>query len=221
MDAQKFRQLVTAMMAHDHDAMNELINAFESEGVRFEEALMYAYNHIDAIKPPTVSEKPAAEKKAQPQDTVPAAASKFGAPKSTTPLSVSPETTSVAGASGLPEFYADADKPGILHVHARGDATGQLFIVSQTIDAEHTVEIATMMKDAVVAAIISKTTMKLKLADNKDSAGNILSRRIQAEFGRDSIKPMEIWSGNAGEAGVIIAILRKALSYAAPDVIAS
>lgn len=222
MDAQTFKRLSQAMMAQDNDAFEKIVDAFESQGVHFEDALYFAYTSIDILKRPAqVTQAPAPQAAASTIPATGAVSSRFGAgaaaPAADDGASVPAEAT--MGGGGLPDFHSTPDTPGVMTAHARGDVRGQTFMLSQTIDVPSCEEISHTLKDAVVAAIISKTTLKLKLVDIKDSAGNVTSCQIQAVYARDNIAPVTVWESSKGEAGIVIAVLRRALSYASPDVV--
>jgi hypothetical protein len=188
------KQIVTRALHQDHSAVQELSALFKSHGIALDDALIYALQHAAALKA---------------QFTI--------TPPLPDPIATAPQAQITNAPSGLPRFLV---KGRALHAYAADDTAGQLFTFSTALDEQSLAIIADHLKDAVVAAILSKTTLKLKLLDTKDTQGMVLSCEISAEFARPDIKPISIFKGSKGEAGVNINILRKVLTYAAPSVMA-
>ena len=197
-DALSIKQIVARALHQDHSAVQELAAIFKAHGTALDDALIYALKNIDDIKAQFAPSAPA--------PTSPSL-----------PLSETLPPQSDKSKSGLPHFTV---KERMLYAYAPDDIEGQAFSFSTLLDDAILIEIAERLKDAVVAAILSKTTFKLKLVDTKDTMGAVLSSEIRAEFMRPEIKPITIFQGNKGEAGVNINILRKALSYAIPSLLA-
>ena len=76
-------------------------------------------------------------------------------------------------------------------------------------------------KDAIVAAILNKCGLKIKLFDAKDDNGAIVETVLRAEYNRDDMVPINIWSNpSKGEAGSLATVLRQIITAETPDLAA-
>ncbi len=117
---------------------------------------------------------------------------------------------------------------GVPHCTANGGdltlaiAGGQREVISlPALAAQHAGLIADSLTDAIVAAIINKSRMKLKLVDNRNSKGEVIETVLRAEYERDGMMPVQIWTNARGEVAALAAVLRKGLGSAAPDLMAA
>ena len=77
------------------------------------------------------------------------------------------------------------------------------------------------MKVALVAATLNKSRFKLKLLDVKNGKGEIIETVLQAEYERDGMIPVRIWSNVRGEVAALATVLRRAVANTLPDLVAA
>lgn len=127
----------------------------------------------------------------------------------------SPEDNVIASGE-IPEFKSNAG--GIIRVvFSNGAANNCILPACAANDAEH---IALAMKDAVVAAIINKTHIKIKLFDAKGDDGKVVETILRTEYDREDMQPVNLWSGTKGEAGTVASVLRPFIKEALPELVA-
>jgi hypothetical protein len=179
-------------------ALNGIKGAFEAEGVTLPQALAYAAKNIPAIK-------------------------QSGAPAIVTQAASQAPVSKMAGAavaavSGMPQCHVP--KPGFLELIPPGKPAGELIALQGAASAQADV-IAAGFKDALSAAIINKSKMKLKLVDVKDKRGEVIETVLQAEYERAGMIPVRIWGNVRGEAAALAAVLRKAVAANMPELVAA
>ena len=128
------------------------------------------------------------------------------------PQAAAPAEKAVStNASGVPEFTVLSN--GAIEV------LGNSYQLSG-----HAVEavdmIAVNLQDSIVAAILNKCHFKLKLFDVKNDKDEITETILRAEFDRDGMQPVQIWSNTKGEAGALAAVLRNLVKSNMPDLVA-
>jgi len=112
--------------------------------------------------------------------------------------------------SGVPELRVLSE--GSIELVLSGNSSGKIYKLPEE-SAIDIIDIAENMKDSMVAAIISKCKFKLKLFDIKDDGGNIIETELRAEYEREDVIPVKIWSNNSrGETGLLASVLRKLVS---------
>lgn len=116
--------------------------------------------------------------------------------------------------AGLPQCRTDA---GSIEILPAGASSGEKVLLPAAAAAEAGM-IAENLKDAIVAAVINKSRMKLKLLDNRNARGEVVETTLQAEYERDGMMPVQIWINARGEVAALAAVLRRALANAVPDV---
>lgn len=166
---------------------------FRAEGLTLSEAVLFAFDNIAVMK----QRKPAVTIEQKP--AVPAAPK----PVSTT---------------GMPNCRMP--KPGHIELIAPGAASGTVIALPPSA-AEDAAHIADHMKDALVASVINKSRFKLKLFDVKNPRGEILETCLQAEYDRDGMAVVKIWTNVRGECANLATLLRKAAAQVYPDLYAS
>lgn len=166
---------------------------FRAEGLTLSEAVLFAFDNIAVMK----QRKPAVTIEQKP--AVPAAPK----PVSTT---------------GMPNCRMP--KPGHIELLAPGAASGTVIALPPSA-AEDAAHIADHMKDALVASVINKSRFKLKLFDVKNNRGEILETCLQAEYDRDGMAVVKIWTNVRGECANLATLLRKAAAQVYPDLYAS
>ncbi len=166
---------------------------FRAEGLTLSEAVLFAFDNIAVMK----QRKPAVTIEQKP--AVPAA------PK---PIST----------TGMPN--CKMPKPGHIELLAPGAASGTVIALPPSA-AEDAAHIADHMKDALVASVINKSRFKLKLFDVKNPRGEILETCLQAEYDRDGMAVVKIWTNVRGECANLATLLRKAAAQVYPDLYAS
>ncbi len=97
----------------------------------------------------------------------------------------------------------------------------QEVIALPALAAAHAGMIAESLTDAIVAAVINKSRMKLKLVDNKNSKGEIIETILRAEYDRDGMMPVQVWVNARGEVAALAVVLRKGLANAMPEIMAA
>lgn len=166
---------------------------FRAEGLTLTEAVLFAFDNIAVMK----QRKPAATIEQKP--AVPEA------PK--------PVTT-----TGMPNCRMP--KPGHIELIAPGAPSGTVIALPPSA-AEDAAHIADHMKDALVASVINKSRFKLKLFDVKNARGEILETCLQAEYDRDGMAVVKIWTNVRGECANLATLLRKASAQVYPDLYAA
>lgn len=83
--------------------------------------------------------------------------------------------------------------------------------------AETAEAVAGGLKDALVAAVINKSRFKLKVVDVKNGRGEVTETLLQAEYDREGMTAVRVWSNVKGEVAALAAVLRKAVATAFPD----
>lgn len=166
---------------------------FRAEGLTLSEAVLFAFDNIAVMK----QRKPAVTIEQKP--AVPAAPK----PVSTT---------------GMPNCRMP--KPGHIELLAPGAASGTVIALPPSA-AEDAAHIADHLKDALVASVINKSRFKLKLFDVKNPRGEILETCLQAEYDRDGMAVVKIWTNVRGECANLATLLRKAAAQVYPDLYAS
>lgn len=166
---------------------------FRAEGLTLSEAVLFAFDNIAVMK----QRKPAVTIEQKP--AVPAAPK----PVSTT---------------GMPNCRMP--KPGHIELLAPGAASGTVIALPPSA-AEDAAHIADHLKDALVASVINKSRFKLKLFDVKNPRGEILETCLQAEYDREGMAVVKIWTNVRGECANLATLLRKAAAQVYPDLYAS
>ncbi len=187
------------MMAstNDTDAVHGLRGAqglFKSEGLSLEEALQYALANPQIIK---------AKSSVTVDAQVTASASADRAPVSV---------------SGMPQCRESS--AGSIEIIVPGQSQGSL-VPLPGLAAAAAKDIADHLKDALVAAVINKSRFKLKLMDIKNAKGEVIETVLQAEYERDGMTPIRVWSNVKGEVATLASVLRRAVANAMPDLIAA
>jgi hypothetical protein len=119
--------------------------------------------------------------------------------------------------SGMPQCQSPQE--GVIMIIPPGQTAGEPVLLPGE-SAAHSRDIAAMLKDALVAAAINKSRFKLKLVDVKDKRGDTTETILQAEYDRDGMSPVKIWSNVKGEAAALATVLRRTVSSAMPDMMA-
>jgi hypothetical protein len=166
---------------------------FRAEGVTLSEAVLFAFDNIAVMK----TRRPAVTIEQKP--AVPEA------PK--------PVTT-----TGMPNCRMP--KPGHIELIAPGAASGTVVPLPPSA-VEEAAHIADHLKDALVASVINKSRFKLKLFDVKNNRGEILETCLQAEYDRDGMAVVKIWTNVRGECANLATLLRKVVAQVYPDLYAS
>lgn len=166
---------------------------FRAEGLTLTEAVLFAFDNLATIK----KHKPAVTIDQKP------AASAAPKPMSTT---------------GMPN--CKMAKPGHIELIAPGATTGTVIALPPSA-AEEAALIADHLKDALVASVINKSRFKLKLFDVKNARGEILETCLQAEYDRDGMVVVKIWTNVRGECANLATLLRKVVAQVYPDLYAA
>ncbi|MCC7036867.1 MAG: hypothetical protein IT560_06110 [Alphaproteobacteria bacterium] len=166
---------------------------FRAEGLTLSEAVLFAFDNIAVMK----QRKPAVTIEQKP-----------AAPAAPKPVST----------TGMPNCRMP--KPGHIELLAPGAASGTVIALPPSA-AEDAAHIADHLKDALVASVINKSRFKLKLFDVKNARGEILETCLQAEYDRDGMAVVKIWTNVRGECANLATLLRKAAAQVYPDLYAS
>lgn len=118
---------------------------------------------------------------------------------------------------GMPECTS---RQGVLYIGVPGRAQLEQVELPGASAAEGQM-IAENLKDAMVAAVINRSKMKLKLLDVKNGKGEIVETALQAEYDREGMMPIRVWVNVRGEVASLAAVLRKAIANAAPELVAA
>jgi hypothetical protein len=119
--------------------------------------------------------------------------------------------------SGMPQTRVP--KPGHIELIPPGKLEG-VVIQMQGAAAEAADVIAFGMKDALVAAILNKSRFKLKIFDVKNTRGDVIDSILQAEYEREGMTPVRIWSNLRGEVAALATVLRPGMKTAFPELAA-
>ena len=119
--------------------------------------------------------------------------------------------------SGMPQCVIS--QPGILMIIPPGQEKGEI-VQLPTAAAAAGDAVAAGLKDVLVAAAINKSRFKLKVLDIKDKYGDVTESVLQAEYDRDGMSPIKVWSNVKGEVAALATVLRRAVSSSMPDMVA-
>ena len=139
-------------------------------------------------------------------------------PSFTSAVVAAPAAASAATpvAAGMPQCRFEG---GVLViVHANGNTEKMALPAGAVPQAQ---VIAENFKDALVAAVINKSRLKLKLQDIKDGKGEVVETILQAEYERAGMTPIRVWSNSKGEVAALAAVLRKGLANTFPEMVAA
>jgi hypothetical protein len=166
-------------------------NMFKESGASLESALRYAADHLGQLgaADKTISSQPAQK-------------------------SASPAAPSAVNVSGVPECRMP--QMGVIEIVLAGKTQGDAYQLPGAA-AQQSEAIALGLKDALIAAVVNKSRLKLKLLDIKSGGGDIVETILQAEFERPGMTPIRIWANGRGEVGALAAVLRKAIATTLPE----
>lgn len=119
--------------------------------------------------------------------------------------------------SGMPQCLSP--RAGHVEIVVPGQTKGEVVALPGAAATAGT-EIAAALKDALVAAAINKSRFKLKLQDIKNERGEIHETLLQAEYERQGMVPVMIWSNVRGEVAALATVLRRAISASMPELAA-
>lgn len=119
--------------------------------------------------------------------------------------------------SGMPQCLSP--RAGHVEIVVPGQTRGEVVALPGAA-APACAEIAAALKDALVAAAINKSRFKLKLQDVKNERGEIRETMLQAEYERQGMVPVMIWSNVRGEVAALATVLRRAISASMPELAA-
>jgi hypothetical protein len=119
--------------------------------------------------------------------------------------------------SGMPQTRVP--KPGIVELIPPGKTEGTL-VQMQGAAATNADVISFSMKDALVAAVLNKSRFKLKILDVKNNRGEVIESVLQAEYEREGMAPVRVWSNVKGEVAVLATTMRQAVKTAFPELVA-
>lgn len=179
---------------NDSDAvmgLRGLQGLFREEGVDFGKAVEYALGHLDELKKQGIT-----------IDHIVSGAKAQG------PVSI----------SGMPQCHSP--QTGAIEIIAPGKTQGEV-VMLQGEAANHAGEIASNLKDALVAAAINKSRFKLKLLDIKNARGETVETVLQAEYERQGMSPVRVWVNVKGEVAALATVLRKAVANSFPELVAA
>ena len=166
---------------------------FRAEGLTLSEAVQFAFDNIAVMK----QRRPAVTIEQKP-----------AAPAAPKPVST----------TGMPNCRMP--KPGHIELIVPGAASGTILQLPASA-AEEAAHIADHLKDALVASVINKSRFKLKVFDVKNARNEVLETCLQAEYDRDGMAVVKIWTNVRGEVANLATLLRKAVATAFPDLYAS
>ncbi len=131
-------------------------------------------------------------------------------------VSVVPSKNNVRVAGDIPDFKSHSN--GVIQViFPDGSGSGCTLPVCALNDVG---DIAVAMKDAVVAAIINKAHIKIKLFDVKNDEGKVVETILRTEYDREGMQPIDLWHGTKGDAGIVASVLRTFVKEAVPELVA-
>lgn len=198
----KMLDRLAAMMASENDADALMgLRAFQGylreQGADFAAGLALCVAHLHELRTmPSLTATDATDAIVQEPQAAPAA---------------------VPAMAGLPQCRASG---GLIEILAAGQPQGEK-VQLPAAAAEQSSAIAESLKDAIVAAVINKSRMKLKLVDVKNNRGEVTETVLQAEYDRAGMTPVRVWVNSRGEVAALAAVLRRALANAVPDVMAA
>lgn len=183
-----------AMMASGNDAdavmgLRGVQGLFEAEGASLGAALLYGAANIGALK--------AAQKTVI--DHAPPAAAQPAPP---------------AEISGMPQCHAPC--AGCIAIVPAGKTGGDVVALPGAA-AEEAADIALHLKDALVAAVLNKSRFRLKVLDVKNGRGEVVETVLQAEYEREGMTPIRVWSNVKGEVAALASVLRRAVANSVPE----
>lgn len=196
MDREMTDRLI-AMMTSENDTdavmgLRGLQGLLKSEGIDFAQAMASMLAQAPAAK--------AAPVPAAPQALAPTA----------------PPSVPAASAGGLPQCSAAGSDITL------ATPAGAREVISLPAEAAaYAPMIAESLTDAIVAAVINKSRMKLKLVDSKNSKGEVVETTLRAEYDREGMMPVQVWVNARGEVAALAAVLRKGLANAMPEIMAA
>lgn len=202
MDRDMIDRLI-AMMASENDTdavmgLRGFQGLLRADGIDFNQAMAALVAHVSTMKGAAAP--------------APQAVTQSSVPAAQTP----PPSVPATAGNGMPQCSV-----------AGGDITlatpagAQEVISLPALAAEHAGTIAESLTDAIVAAVINKSRMKLKLVDNKNSKGEVIETVLRAEYERDGMMPVQVWVNARGEVAALAAVLRKGLANAMPEIMAA
>ena len=233
MDREMTDRLI-AMMSSENDTdavmgLRGLQGLLRAEGVDFSQAVAAMIAHASVMKStsapapaaPVAPSAPApvieATLTTQPP-SVPAAsvALNAAAPAAQTIAAAPTPAAPPAPAGALPQCSATGND-----ITLATPAGGREVITLPSEAAAHAPMIAESLTDAIVAAVINKSRLKLKLVDNKNSKGEVVETILRAEYDRAGMMPVQVWVNARGEVAALAAVLRKGLANAMPEIMAA
>lgn len=119
--------------------------------------------------------------------------------------------------SGMPQCVIA--QPGVLMIIPPGQDQGEAVQLPGAAAVAGDA-VAAGLKDALVAAAINKSRFKLKVLDIKDKQGDVTETVLQAEYDRNGMSPIKVWSNVKGEVAALATVLRRAVSSSMPDMVA-
>lgn len=209
MDRDMTERLI-AMMASENDTdavmgLRGLQGLLRADGIDFKQAMTAMLAHAATMTKQAPA--PVVEANATPSGPATAPAQ---VPATTPPPSVP------AAGNGMPQCSASGND-----IMLATPAGQREVIALPSMAAEHATTIAACLTNAMVAAVINKSRMKLKLVDTKNNKGEVVETILRAEYDRDGMMPVQIWINARGEVAALAAVLRKGLANAVPDLMAA
>jgi hypothetical protein len=119
--------------------------------------------------------------------------------------------------SGMPQTRVP--KPGFVELIPPGKTEG-LLVQMQGAAVDNADVISLSMKDALVAAVLQKSRFKLKINDVRNGRGEVIESVLQAEYEREGMAPVRVWSNVKGEVAVLATTMRQAVKTAFPELAA-
>jgi hypothetical protein len=120
--------------------------------------------------------------------------------------------------SGMPQCRVP--KAGCVEIIPPGQTAGAI-VQMQGAAADAAESIAFNLKDALVAAVINKSRFKLKVVDVKNGRGDVVETLLRAEYEREGMTPVVVWSNVRGEVAALATIMRKGMQMGIPDLLAA
>ena len=195
MDKNSLEQMLK-MAASDNDSdalmgLRGLQGAFRHEGADFAEAIRFAADNLEVL----IKSSPVIEQ---------------AAPEKAAPLPVT--------ISGMPQ--CQMTRPGVIEIIKPGETQGLAVALTGAAvqDAEN---IASNLKDALVAATINKSRFKLKVVEIKNARGETVETELQAVYERADMVAVRVWVNVRGEVATLANVLRKAVANAVPELVAA
>ncbi len=119
--------------------------------------------------------------------------------------------------SGMPQTRVP--KNGVVELIPPGKTEGT-HVQVQGAAVEACDVISLSMKDALVAAVLNKSRFKLKIVDIKNGRGDIIESVLQAEYEREGMAPVRVWSNVRGEVAALATVMRQGVKTAFPELVA-